>query len=126
MNNQAILKLKRFDFLLAAILLSVSLFSLISAKTSFSTAARNALVYHDGTLLKSVELAKDTSFMIGEMRIEVKQGKLRIADSNCPRKICCHSGAISEPGQVITCVPNKIFIEVSSPNEAVQYNATTY
>jgi hypothetical protein len=125
-KNEAILKLNRFDFLLAAILMCASLFSLVSAKNAFSNTSRSGLIYNNGVLLKTLDMSKDSEFSFGHMRIENRQGKLMIAESDCPRKICCHSGAISDPGQVITCVPNKVFIEVSAPDGAVQYNATTY
>jgi hypothetical protein len=49
---------------------------------------------------------------IGDTIVVVKGGKAFVEDSPCPDKICVHMGAISEPGQWVACLPNKVFVRV--------------
>jgi hypothetical protein len=125
MKTGAILRLKKSDIVLAGVLLAASLFSLLGTGNSSAGFGKNALVYKNGVLLKTLDMNRDSEFRAGEMLIEIRQGKLRIAESNCPRKICCHEGSISEAGQVITCVPNKVFIDIAGSGGASQFDATT-
>ena len=49
----------------------------------------------------------------GEAIIEYGQGKVRVLPlphTVCPNEICWRMGWISEPGQTIVCVPNKMIV----------------
>ncbi len=67
-------------------------------------------------MVKSLRLDKDQEIIIlnGEMLIEIKEGRIRVRESDCPRKICVNTGWIKTPGQVIVCVPNKVLVEIKS------------
>jgi len=57
------------------------------------------------------------------MRIEIKADKgARILDSDCPAKICVHTGWIRMPGETIVCLPNKILLEIQGTKE--EYDAS--
>lgn len=75
-----------------------------------------ASVYQEGKLLKNLRLDKDQEIILlnGRMSIEIKQGRIRVRRSDCPRKICVNTGWIKTPGQVIACVPNKVLVEIKS------------
>ncbi|MBE6861518.1 MAG: NusG domain II-containing protein [Ruminococcus sp.] len=45
---------------------------------------------------------------------EVKDGKIRITQAECPDKICEKTGFIGTVGQSIICVPEKITVTVKS------------
>jgi len=49
---------------------------------------------------------------IGVLHIEVRQGKVRVADADCPNRICVRTGWRSREGEVIVCVPNKTVIRI--------------
>ncbi len=74
-----------------------------------------ASVYHEGKLLKRLRLDKDQKVIIlnGKMLIEIKDGRMRVKESDCPRKICVKTGWINASGEVIVCVPNKVLIEIN-------------
>lgn len=55
---------------------------------------------------------------VGEMQVEVKDGQIRVASSDCPKKICVNTGWIRTPGQVIVCVPYKVLIEISAKDSS--------
>lgn len=52
---------------------------------------------------------------VGESILEVRGGKIRIADSPCPNKTCVQQGFVSS-GALI-CLPNKIAVSVEGANE---------
>ena len=49
---------------------------------------------------------------IGVTRIEVRDGKVRVLSSPCPRQVCRHGGWIGDPGTLLVCLPNQVVIRV--------------
>lgn len=45
--------------------------------------------------------------------LEIKDGKARITNSNCPDKICVKTGYISKAGENIICLPHRIVVEIT-------------
>jgi heptaprenyl diphosphate synthase len=48
----------------------------------------------------------------GNMRVEVRDGRVRVAEADCPNRICVHTGWRSREGEVIVCVPNRTVIRI--------------
>jgi len=48
----------------------------------------------------------------GDSIIEVDGQFVRMVDSACPDKVCVHMGRKSQPGDVITCIPNRVVIKI--------------
>lgn len=68
-----------------------------------------------GTYLLSEEqeiTINDTNYLV------IKDGKADMIEANCPNKECVHQKAISKKGEAITCLPNKIIVEVTSGENA--------
>lgn len=49
---------------------------------------------------------------LGENVVVVKDGAVHVESATCDNKDCVHQGEISQPGQQIICLPNKMWIEV--------------
>lgn len=47
--------------------------------------------------------------------LEVKDGEVRIKDSDCPDKLCERVGWISDSSKVIVCAPAKILVSIQGP-----------
>jgi hypothetical protein len=58
---------------------------------------------------------------VGEVRIQVQDGAVRILDAACPNRLCVLSGAKRRPGEVIACVPNEVLVRIvgGSPDPSV-------
>lgn len=57
-------------------------------------------------------LNKDQVIKIGDTNVcEIKDGKVRMTDANCPDHLCIYQGAIDANGGMIVCLPNQIVIE---------------
>ena len=75
--------------------------------------ADRAEIYLSGKLEHIVELTKDATYDIGgHMVVEVKEGKIRALETDCPDQICVKEGWVSSSGVPIVCVPNEIMIVI--------------
>lgn len=43
---------------------------------------------------------------------EIRGGKVRMTDADCPDRLCVHSRAASEPGDTIVCLPNRVVLRI--------------
>jgi len=109
----------KFDVILICFILLIATLSVVRVSAyrirQFSQ-HKEAMVYHEGILLSKVDLMKDNIFPIlnGKMHIEIRNGSIRVLDSDCPQQMCVKNGYIKYSGQTIVCLPNKILIEIKS------------
>jgi hypothetical protein len=73
-------------------------------------------VFQDGILKTTFNLSEDKELAMsgGKMIIEVKDGRVRVKESECPRHVCVRTGWIRHPGETIICVPYATLIEIKS------------
>ena len=74
-------------------------------------------IYIDGELMETVNLSKNRQFSIDEkpnIKFEVKEHSIAFVESDCPDKVCIHSGFLSQTGQSASCLPNKTTITIRS------------
>jgi len=78
--------------------------------------ATSAIIFEDGRPITELNLLQNKIVTLPskQLEIEVNEGRVRVARSNCPKQVCVRSGWIKESGEIIVCVPNKILIEVRS------------
>lgn len=100
----------------------IVLFSIAAILWNWSGDSKNGkhggmvAIHHRGNLLEKVGLEKDMIIVLpnGEMKIEVKDSKVRAAWSDCPNQLCVNTGWIKTAGEIIVCVPNKVLIEIEA------------
>jgi hypothetical protein len=78
--------------------------------------AVEATIYHDGKIHQHLALNKDqeSCLLNGKMLIEIKEKKIRVKKSDCPRQVCVNVGWVRFTGETIICVPYKTLIEIKS------------
>ncbi|HHB92848.1 MAG TPA: NusG domain II-containing protein [Thioploca sp.] len=54
---------------------------------------------------------------IGESKIEVMNGKIRFIKSPCKQQYCVHAGWLTNNKSFITCLPNRVSIELPHANK---------
>ncbi len=68
------------------------------------------------------ELATDREVEIpgplGDTLIEIRAGEVRVVSSPCRDDICVAAGWVSQSGQWIACLPNRVFVRVEHAEEA--------
>ena len=77
-------------------------------------------------VVEGLDLTDDKIINFNKLNLAVKNGEIRILKSDCPKKVCEHTGWISSSAQTIVCVPNKILIEIVNMKQDVEYNAISY
>mgnify|MGYP004655726629 FL=1 len=83
-------------------------------------AGYTADIYQSGELLTSIDLSAVsqpyTFTVTGENgctnKIEVRPDQIGILSADCPDKLCVHQGFISDSRLPITCLPNRLVIQL--------------
>lgn len=105
---------------IAASLLILSLGSLFFLLPGRKASDYAADIFQDGILIETIllsEVQEERIFTIeGEGGcvnvIAVRPGSIAIISANCPDKLCVHQGFISDSRLPITCLPNRLVIQL--------------
>jgi hypothetical protein len=119
-----IYKVTFVDIIVIVCILLLSTGILLKSKLGLiwqSEKVTNASVFQDGKLYKHLNLAEDQEIILlnGKMVVEIKEGKVRVKKSECPRQVCVNIGWIQHTGEAIICVPFKTVIEIKSADAPV-------
>ena len=75
-----------------------------------------AVVTVDGAIAATLPLGEDGRFPIaagdGSNLIEIADGRVRVAEADCPGRLCVRSGWAVYEGQTIVCLPHKLVVTV--------------
>ncbi len=86
-----------------------------------ATAGTTVRIMRDETLVRELALNKDQEIaidgLLGNSRLQIKDGKIRFIDSPCSSKVCVHKGWLSHSGDFNACLPNRISIEIMGPGQ---------
>ena len=115
---------KKADILLACFLVAAGL--TMSYIFSFGRTAGDQLdISCDGQLFGSYPLSEDREITVerdGHInKITIKDGQVSMTFSDCSGQDCIQQGKISQTSQSITCLPNRIVIEIRG--DSSEYDA---
>ena len=69
---------------------------------------------------ESKMLSKTVQCATGSITFEFNaMSGARVAKASCPDKLCVHAGFINTTGQIIVCLPGKIYVEIKSDQETI-------
>ncbi|MEF2883698.1 MAG: NusG domain II-containing protein [Ruminococcus sp.] len=83
------------------------------------------LIRRDGEVLYSLDLSKETNrtFVIpyggSSNTIEIRDGRIRVLEAECPDKVCVRTGWLSSSAIPIVCLPNHLEISFASGNDDI-------
>ena len=71
----------------------------------------------DGTVVETLELHKDQEYTVkndqgGVNVFVIRDGKAWVTEASCPDKICMDQGQVSQEGEMIVCLPNRMTARV--------------
>lgn len=103
----------------AAILFAVAVLcfsGLLNPKGSF------CVVKVNGVQRAQYPLEKDGSYTVTgyrgtQLTFSVKDGSVKMENSDCPDKICMAHRPISRAGECIVCLPNRVVLEIAGSEE---------
>ncbi|NLW53037.1 MAG: NusG domain II-containing protein [Tissierellia bacterium] len=61
----------------------------------------------------------------GRNVIELGEDSVRVIEADCPDQLDVKQGAISRPGQLLVCLPNRLIVEIKAENEKNEENQPT-
>ncbi len=104
--------------LLAAV---VTLSSLLFFVFRTGETGDSVVVRVDGREEGEYPLGVDAEYILNEgtNRLEIKNGRARMREADCPDSICIKQGWVSRTGECITCLPNRVVVEVVKENDTV-------
>ncbi|WP_097027088.1 NusG domain II-containing protein [Clostridium peptidivorans] len=114
--------MKKGDKILFVIVIAVLLIASIGTyayKLAFKDKDKIAVIKENGKVVKTINLSK----LKGTEKFDIKSGdhfntivvennKISIIDADCPDKVCIKTGWISDAGQSIVCLPNKVIVSI--------------
>lgn len=117
----------RFSFADALVILSVlsvaALLFLCFLRGAASDPSENRLVIRTQSEVLSYPLSSDRTIPVASdgytLTVEIRDGRARVSDSDCPDQICRHMGWISRKGETVICAPAAIRLTVTDPKGGV-------
>lgn len=58
----------------------------------------------------------------GTNRLILKDGEADVTEASCPDKICVHQSSISETGETIVCMPNRVIVTIEKASQRMNVN----
>ena len=107
------------DLTVYAVVTLLALLSLAALRLPADTAAANVRITANGTEAVYPLSVPRTLQVTGAghtLTVCIAEGTVSVTDSDCPDRVCVHTGAVSAAGQVIACVPAGILIEITGGN----------
>ncbi len=78
------------------------------------------VIRSDGKIVKELQIEKNVFFEVkskeGHLFVEIRNGKVKVINSTCKDKLCEKEGWISNVGESIICLPNRISVSIIGKN----------
>lgn len=124
---------KKDIYLAAAVLTAAFALGLIflteNGKGKTENAGEMLEITIDGELYKSFPLNEDMETTIatsyGSNTVVIEHGEAYVKEADCPDKICAGMPRISQEGEMICCLPHRLFLTVKG-SENAEYDAIVY
>lgn len=91
--------------LLSAIISAALLFNVEKSGSTVTVTESNETVYR-GSLFENKIIRLDGNTVV------IKNGAVSVSDADCSNQICVRHNAITEKGESIICLPNRVIAEI--------------
>ena len=120
---------KKLNLILVVVIAAVACAGLLArrlmgANTDADTAT---VVIRDGAqnvyeLPLGQDVSKTVTTDLGTNVIEIKDGRARVEEADCPNQDCVHQGWIDAAGQQIVCLPHKLTVDIVDEGATATYD----
>ncbi|MDE7263638.1 MAG: NusG domain II-containing protein [Anaeroplasmataceae bacterium] len=69
-------------------------------------------IYYDKDLVEEISISEEKELFVHDVVILIKNKEVYVQSSICKDQICVHQGKIKSAGQTITCLPQRVFIQI--------------
>ncbi|MBQ8266904.1 MAG: NusG domain II-containing protein [Clostridia bacterium] len=90
----------------AAFVLSVALL------LSFSKQGSHVVIKQDNKIIYNKSININETIDTGKNTVIIKDGVVYISDATCKNQVCVNTGKISQKGESIVCLPNRVIVEI--------------
>ncbi|MCD8370253.1 MAG: NusG domain II-containing protein [Clostridiales bacterium] len=110
------------DFILiAAILIAAAVGGLINLAFRQAPATRVEISV-DGSVVATYPLDDEVDVILdtyagGTNHLVIHDGAAEVTEASCPDHVCVAQGRISQNGELIVCLPNRLIVRVVEPNQ---------
>ena len=129
-------KANKTVFLLCIMIIAILLVSIGIIWYTRGTAedGKYANIYQNNQLIQTIDLSKvkeSYTFTVygdkgEENTIEVRPSEIAMISASCPDHLCVKMGAIRNGAMPITCLPNRVVIEISSESRGDDMDEIAY
>ncbi|MDO4473171.1 MAG: NusG domain II-containing protein [Eubacteriales bacterium] len=114
------MELKKKDWMLIAIIVCVAACAFFLNQILRDTGSGSVVVKVSGKMEGTYSLREDRIVEInhGSNILQIKNGEAEMTEADCPDLLCVHHKAVSENGESIICLPNKVFVEIRSKEKS--------
>lgn len=124
---------KKDIVLVAAVLAAAVVLLLIyrfgNGRSNEETAGGVLEITIDGELYGEFPLSEDRKMTVtssyGNNTIAIEQGRAYVIEADCPDKICVGMQGIAGDGEIICCLPHRLFLTVRGESSG-EYDAVAY
>ena len=117
----------RFSFADVLVMLSVlsvaALLFLCFLRGAETASSENLLVIRTPTETLTYPLSADRTVTVSSgnitLTVEIRDGRARVTETDCPDKICQRTGWISRKGETVICAPAAVRLTVTDPKGGV-------
>ncbi len=115
--------MNKSDLKLILIIFSITIILILIMFITKENGSKKAVVYYENDIILNIDLNNniEENYIVkgynGDVKIVVKNGKIKVDEENSPRHLCSKQGFISESYETIVCLPNKIIIKIESNDD---------
>lgn len=135
MKTNFSLKFKFFDIFILAFVVVAIVASIIATNVIFGRVfsnENNVEIYYHNQLIKEVKLdeiteetkvvlkQEDYDKLLGDLTVLIDPEKgICISEVTCPNHTCIKQGWVNKVGYPVTCLPNGVYVMITSPSPDV-------
>lgn len=112
--------IKKNDLIFIGVILGIAALIFLFRLFAGDEQAEYVMVRKNGEVVETYDLREDRVVKLndGSNTMEIKQGKVKMTEADCPDKLCVHQRAISKNNESIICLPNQIVLQIVSQDES--------
>lgn len=121
--------IKKADIILLILLVVIGVVSTVYV-TASKSGGDTVLVEKNGELFGTYSLFEDKEIDVPaidtittDLHVSIKNGSVEVTESGCANQVCVKHSAISQTGESIICLPNRVVVKIEGKGGG--YDAVT-
>ncbi len=122
--NLGVGNLKKMDFVIAIAVMIMAIAGMAAMKSSGqNNGQKHVEIWSDGQLYKKIDINEGYSEKIkvehenGYNIVYIHDGGAQVIEADCNDKVCVDMGLIENDGEIIACLPHKMYVKIVSNTE---------